>query len=108
MKDKRHKNILKAFLNSKIPEVIANSSDSICQYIANTQKYSKILLKGKTISDLQSEQLLTKDKKEFFSEHIRNSSGEEKMELVIYYRLLILVDSIITFYHKNNVISSNN
>ena len=97
MKNKHHEYILKAFLKSRIPTVMHSFPelmilDSIiggyCTQLVNRAKFV----------ELPSSKIISKTEKAAFSELINQSTGMEKDELVVYYRLLILVESILIQY----------
>ena len=50
--------------------------------------------------ELPSSEIISKTEKAVFSELINQSTGMEKDELVVYYRLAILVESILIQYRK--------
>ena len=101
MKNKQHEYILKAFLESSIPTVMRRSSlelmaiDSIIGggYCTQQVKRAKFI-------ELPSSEIISKTEKAAFSELINQSTGMEKEELVVYYRLAILVESILIQYRQ--------
>lgn len=50
--------------------------------------------------ELQSSEIISKTEKVAFSKLINQSTGIEKDELVIYYRLVILVEAVLIQYRK--------
>ena len=50
--------------------------------------------------DLQSGELISKTEKAVFSKLINQSTGMEKDELVVYYRLAILVEAVLVQYRR--------
>ena len=96
MKNKQHKYILKAFLESRIPAKIRlNAPELIAIGGCCTQ-----LLKQSKFIEFPADTIISKDDKKVFSELINQSAGMEKDELVIYYRLAILAESILIQYRQ--------
>ena len=79
MKSKQHEYILKAFLNSSIPAVIRRSSPELMVIDSVIGGYCSNC----------------------------SSTGMEKDELVLYYRLAILVESILIQYREQHIPKSN-
>lgn len=120
MKNKQHKYILKAFLESKIPAKIRLNApeliaiDSIiggcCLYFASVSAQNSIdsiiggcctqLLKQSKFIEFPADTIISKNDKKVFSELINQSAGVERDELVIYYRLAILAESILIQYRQ--------
>ena len=99
MKNKQHKYILKAFLQSSIPTIIRrNSPDLIAMDSVIGGYCTKFLKQAKFV--LHSSKIISKTQKNTFSELINQSTGTEKDELVVYYRLAILVESVLIQYRK--------
>lgn len=98
MKSKQHEYILKAFLNSSIPAVIRRSSPELMVIDSVIGGYCSQLIKRAKLISLQSSEIISKTEKAAFSELINQSTGMEKDELVVYYRLAILVESILIQY----------
>ena len=86
MKNKQHKYILKAFLESKIPARIRLNAPE--------------LIAIDSIIGGCCTQLLKQSKFIEFPADINQSAGMEKDELVIYYRLAILAESILIQYRQ--------
>ena len=95
MKSKQHEYILKAFLNSSIPAVIRRSSPELMVIDSVIGGYCSQLIKRAKLISLQSSEIISQTEKAAFSELINQSAGMEKDELVVYYRLAILVESIL-------------
>lgn len=120
MKNKQHKYILKAFLESRIPAKIRLNApeliaiDSIiggcCCFARHDACNIGIdsiiggcctqLLKQSKFIEFPADTIISKDDKKVFSELINQSAGMEKDELVIYYRLAILAESILIQYRQ--------
>ena len=98
MKNQQHKYILKAFLNSSIPTVIRRSSPELVVIDSVIGGYCSQLIKRAKFIELPSSEIISKTEKAAFSELINQSTGMEKDELVVYYRLAILVESILIQY----------
>ena len=62
--------------------------------------YCSQLTKRAKCIELQSNEIISKTEKATFSELINQSKGMEKDELVVYYRLAILVESILIQYRQ--------
>ena len=100
MKSKQHEYILKAFLNSSIPPEIRRSSPELMVIDSVIGGYCSQLIKRAKLISLQSSEIISKTEKATFSELINQSKGMEKDELVVYYRLAILVESILIQYRQ--------
>lgn len=107
MKSKQHEYILKAFLNSSIPAVIRRSSPELMVIDSVIGGYCSQLIKRAKLISLQSSAIISKTEKAAFSELINQSTGMEKDELVLYYRLAILVESILIQYREQHIPKSN-
>lgn len=100
MKNKQHKYILKAFINSRIPTVIRRSSPELMIIDSVIGGYCTQLITWTKRIELPSSEIISKTEKAAFSELINQSTGIEKEELVVYYRLAILVESILIHYRQ--------
>ena len=100
MKSKQHEYILKAFLESSIPTVIRRSSPKLMIIDSIIGGYCSQLIKQAKLIELPSSEIISKNEKAAFSELINQSTGMEKDELVVYYRLAILVESILIQYRQ--------
>ena len=100
MKNKQHEYILKAFLESNIPTIMRRSSPELMALDSIIGGYCTQLVKRAKFVELQSSEIISKREKATFSELINQSRGMEKDELVIYYRLAILVESILIQYRR--------
>ena len=100
MKSKQHEYILKAFLNSSIPMVIRRNSPELMVIDSIVGGYCSQLINRAKFIELPSSEIISKTEKAAFSELINQSAGMEKDELVVYYRLAILVESILIQYRK--------
>ena len=100
MKSKQHEYILKAFLNSSIPMVIRRNSPELMVIDSVVGGYCSQLINRAKFIELPSSEIISKAEKAAFSELINQSTGMEKDELVVYYRLAILVESILIQYRK--------
>ncbi len=100
MKSKQHEYILKAFLNSNIPAVIRRSSPGLMVIDSVIGGYCSQLIKQAKPIEIPSSEIISKTEKAAFSELINQSTGMEKDELVVYYRLAILVESILIQYRQ--------
>ena len=100
MKNKQHEYILKAFLESSIPTVMRRSSPELMAIDSIIGGYCTQLVKQAKFVELPSREIISKTEKATFSELINQSRGMEKDELVVYYRLAILVESILIQYRR--------
>ena len=100
MKSKQHEYILKAFLNSSIPAVIRRSSPELMVIDSVIGGYCSQLIKRAKLISLKSSEIISKTEKAAFSELINQSAGTVRDELVIYYRLAILAESILIQYRQ--------
>ncbi|MGN0486583.1 MAG: hypothetical protein ACI4GB_05050 [Acutalibacteraceae bacterium] len=100
MKNKQHEYNLKAFLESNIPTVMRRSSPELMAIDSIIGGYCTQLVKRAKFVELKSNDIISKTTKSAFSELINQSTGMEKDELVMYYRLTILVESILIQYRK--------
>lgn len=62
--------------------------------------YCSQLIKRTKLIEFQQNGIISETEKAAFSELINQSTGIEKDELVVYYRLAILVESILIQYRK--------
>ena len=69
--------------------------------------YCSQLIKRAKLISLQSSKIISKTEKAAFSELKNQSTGMEKDELVVYYRLAILVESILIQYREQHIPKSN-
>lgn len=98
---------MKAFLNSSIPAAIRRSSPELMVIDSVIGGYCSQLIKRAKLISLQSSEIISKTEKAAFSELINQSTGMEKDELVVYYRLTILVESILIQYREQHIPKSN-
>lgn len=100
MKNKQHEYILKAFLESNIPTVMRKSFPELMIIDSIIGGYCTQLIKRAKFIEIPSRDIISKNDKTTISELINQSTGIEKDELVVYYRLAILVESILIQYRK--------
>jgi len=98
MKNKQHRHILKAFLESSIPSTLQRESPNLISVDSAVGGYCTQLIKGAKRVEFLSTEIITKDDKVAFSELINRTTGAERDELLIYYRLVVLVESILKLY----------
>ena len=99
MTNKQHKYILMAFVESVIPRTIRQQAPELMTIDSVLGGYCTQLLKGKDrINIVGNVPLITKDEKQRFSSLISSAEGEAREDLVVYYRLLVLVESILFQY----------
>lgn len=98
MKNKQHEFILKAFLESKIPEAIRQYAPQLLDIDSVIGGYCTQLLKAKDGIKILSDEIISANEKKLFSQIINDSTGALKDELVVYYRLAILTESILYQY----------
>lgn len=63
---------------------------------------SQLIHRAKFI-ELPSSEIISKTEKAAFSELINQSTGMEKDELVVYYRLAMLVEAVLFQYQKQTI-----
>ena len=100
MKNKQHEYILKAFLESSIPTVMRRNFPELLAIDSVIGGWCTQLVKRKKSVELPSSEIISKTEKAVFSELINQSTGIEKDELVMYYRLAILVESVLIQYRQ--------
>lgn len=100
MKNKQHEYILKAFLESSIPAIIRRNSPELLIVDSIIGGYCTQLIKHAKTIKFPSKGIISKTTKITFSELINQSAVAEKDELVVYYRLAILVESILIQYKQ--------
>ena len=100
MKNKQHEYILKAFLESRIPAVMRRNAPELMGIDSIIGGYCTQLVKHAKSIELSSNMIISKPIKVAFSELINQSTGMEKDELVMYYRLVILVESVLIQYRR--------
>ena len=98
MKNKQHEYILKAFLESNIPTVMRRCSPELMVIDSIIGGYCTQLVKRVKYIEFPASEIISKTEKATFSKLINQSTGMEKDELVVYYRLAILVESILMQY----------
>lgn len=100
MTNKQHEYILKAFLESNIPIVIRRNFPELMAIDSIVGGYCTQLIKRAKFLDIRSNEIISTREKNTLSELINQSTGIEKDELVAYYRLAILVESILVQYKR--------
>lgn len=100
MKNKQHEYVLKAFLESNIPVVIRRSCPELMIIDSIIGGYCTQLIKRATFIEIPESEIVSKTEKNVFLELINRSTGLEKDELVVYYRLVVLVESILLQYRQ--------
>ena len=99
MENKQHEYILKAFLKSSIPTAMRSGFPELIAIDSIMGGYCTQLMKRAKFIELQSSEIISKTEKVAFSK-LNQSTGIEKDELVIYYRLVILVEAVLIQYRK--------
>lgn len=100
MKNKQHRYILKAFLESRIPAKIRLNAPELMAIDSILGGCCTQLLKQSKFVEFPTGTIISKADKKVFSELINQSAGMEKDELVVYYRLAILAESILVQYRQ--------
>lgn len=95
MVKKQHKFILKAFLNAKIPLAVRQHAPQLIALDSAIGGYCEQLLKAKSKVLILPKEMITKDEIRVFTQLIDNCAGAQKEELVIYYRLIRLTESVL-------------
>ena len=97
MKNKQHKYIIKAFLETRIPSVISQNCCELMLIDSIIGGYCVKLMQGAATIELSTE-IISQSQKKAFSSIINKLSGQIKDEVVLYYRLLIIVEAILLQY----------
>ena len=100
MKNKQHKYILKAFLESKIPAKIRLNAPELIAIDSIIGGCCTQLLKQSKFIEFPADTIISKDDKKVFLELINQAAGKQRAEFVIYYRLAILAESILIQYRQ--------
>lgn len=100
MKNKQHEYILKAFLETSIPVAMRRSFPELMAVDSIIGGYCTQLLRRAKSIEIPSTEIISKIEKKHFSELINQSKEMEKDELVVYYRLVLLVESILIQYRQ--------
>lgn len=82
MKNKQHKYILKAFLESRIPAKIRQNAPELIAIDSIIGGCCTQLLKQSKFIEFPADTIISKDDKKVFSELINQSAGVERDELV--------------------------
>ena len=100
LKDKSHKLILQAFLDIKFPSALkeCNHFNEFILLDSFVAGYCEQLLHSKDRVIKLKPPLISKEKKSMFSDIINKQYGEYKDEIVIYYKLLTLVEIVLNHY----------
>ncbi len=98
MKNKQHEYILRAFLESGVPSAVKKRAPELVMLDAVLGGYCTKLIKGKPSIKLLADPIISSDEKKLFSNLISESDGDEKNELVIYYRMAIIVEAVLLQY----------
>ncbi len=95
MNSKQQRYILKAFLASDIPVAIRKKAPELIALDSALGGYCTTWLRHQRSAKPECQAVITKEEKQLFSALIADASGVEKEELILYYRLAILVASIL-------------
>ena len=98
MKNKQHEYILRAFLEASVPTAIRLNAPDLMYIDSVLGGYCTQLIKQGGYIVHPPKEIISKTEKSAFSDLINRSVGSEKSELVIYYRLLRLVESVLMQY----------
>lgn len=101
MKNKVDKLVLKAFLEAETPAALAREDAALCKRYANYLRTlaNRLLMGRDETIEILTPAILTKEDKAGLNNLItRLPDGEEKRELVFYYRLAILAESLLYKY----------
>ena len=101
LKNRADKLVLKAFLELQVPEALRRENPELAKCGGDDLlSMANRLLMGRSESiEILTPSLLTKEDKAAFNAIIsRLSDGDEKRELVFFYRLAILVETILLKY----------
>ena len=100
MKNKQHEYILKAFLETNIPIAIRRNSSNLILLDSVIGGYCTQLINNIKHIDVESDLIISKEEKKCISALINEVTGREKDEIIVYYRIMILVESILIQYQK--------
>jgi len=101
LKNKVDKLVLKAFLEMQVPECLRNEDAALAKCFGDDlRSMANRLLMGRDEKiEILKSQLLTKEDKAGINNIItRLPDGEDKRELVFFYRLAILVETLLFKY----------
>ena len=101
LSNKVDKLILKAFLENKVPEVLRREDAALSQRIGDDMlSFANRLLMGRseTIELLKLPLITKEDKTEINAMISRIDDENDKRELIFFYRLVILVETILYKY----------
>ena len=98
MKNKQHEYIIRAFLKSAIPSSIKENATQLIMLDAYIGGYCTQLISNRTNIKLHTNSIISSEEKEIFSRLINKSDGKQKSELIIYYRLMVLVEAVLLEY----------
>ncbi len=95
---KQHKYILKAFVNTRIPKAIRRYAPDFIMVDTCLGGYcSQILSKQHSIK-IDGENIIDEEDKRVISDLINRLDGEDRDELIFYYRLAVLAETIVNTY----------
>jgi len=97
MKNKQHEFIMKAFVESKIPELLKSDAPELIMVDSILGGYCTQIL-GNGRPSLISKKIISNEFKKVVNELLNKSEGASKQELIIYYRLAILAETIVCEY----------
>lgn len=100
MKNRQHEYILRAFVEAHIPVAIRKCAPELIAIDSILGGYCTQLINREKFIELQSGEFISKSEKAAFSKLINQSTGIEKNELVVYYRLAIFVEAVLIQYRK--------
>ena len=98
MKNKQHEYIFKAFLSSKIPAAVHEHAPNLIAVDSAIGGYCTQLLRHEKKFNCPTDSIISKEERDAFAKLINHSSGMEKDEVVIYYRLAVLAEAVVLQY----------
>lgn len=96
MKNKQHEYIFKAFLSSKIPAAVHEHAPNLIAVDSAIGGYCTQLLRHDKKFNCPTDSII--EERGAFAKLINQSSGMEKDEIVIYYRLAVLAEAVVLQY----------
>ena len=99
MNTKQQRYILKAFLASDIPAAIREKAPELIALDSALGGYCTNWLRHKKSVMPEYQAVIAKEEKQLFSAFKDDVSGAEKDELILYYRLAILVELVLSTQH---------
>ena len=101
LKNKADKLVLKALLETPVPELLRREDAALAERCGDGLKSlaNRLLMGRNEQIEILTPYVLSKEDKAAFNNIItRNPDGEEKRELIFFYRLAVLVETVLLKY----------